>query len=133
MKASKRDKTQVRSNVKVLLTVVFDSNAVVHQDFLPQGRTVNKKYYLEVMRRSRKAIRQKLTELWKNQSQMLHHDKAPALTSQLMREFLAKNKNVIMTQPPYSPDLKPGDFFLFPKLKTPIKGKRFATIEEIKE
>ena len=33
----------------------------------------------------------------------------------------------------YSPDLAPADFFLFPKQKTLGKGKRFATIEEIKE
>ena len=51
----------------------------------------------------------------------------------LLREFLAKNKTVILPQPPYSPDLTPADFFRFPKLKTPMKGKRFATIEEIKE
>ena len=38
-----------------------------------------------------------------------------------------------MPQPPHSPDLVPTDFFLFPKLKTPMKGKRFATTEEIKE
>ncbi|KAA1414566.1 hypothetical protein F0U47_20875, partial [Nocardioides antri] len=31
---------QVRSNVKVLLTVFFDCNCVVHHEFLPQGRTV---------------------------------------------------------------------------------------------
>ncbi|XP_014478529.1 PREDICTED: uncharacterized protein LOC106746438 [Dinoponera quadriceps] len=37
-----------------------------------------------------------------------------------------------MPQPPYSPDLAPCDFFLFPKLKRPMKGRRFATIEEIK-
>ena len=28
---------QVRSNVKVLLTVFFDSNGMVHHEFLPQG------------------------------------------------------------------------------------------------
>ncbi|UYV63473.1 hypothetical protein LAZ67_2004165 [Cordylochernes scorpioides] len=33
---------QVRSNVKVLLTVFFDCRGVVHHEFLPQGRTVNK-------------------------------------------------------------------------------------------
>ena len=44
---------QVRLNVKVLLTVFFDYHGVVHQEFLPQGPTVNKEYYLEVMRRSR--------------------------------------------------------------------------------
>ena len=27
----------------------------------------------------------------------------------------------------------PANFFLFPKLKTSMKGKRFSTIEEIKE
>ena len=37
-----------------------------------------------------------------------------------------------MPQPPYSPDLAPCDFFLFPKLKRPMEGRRFATIEEIK-
>ena len=31
----------VRSNVKVLLTVFFDYHGVVHQKFLPQGHTVN--------------------------------------------------------------------------------------------
>ena len=54
-------------------------------------------------------------------------------TSMPVREFLAKNKILIMPQPPYSPDLVPATFFLFPKLKTPTKGNRFDTIEEIKE
>ena len=44
----------------------------------------------------------------------------------------AKNKTIIMSQPPYSPDLASANFFLFPKLKTPRRGKRFATIEKIK-
>ena len=64
---------QVLSNVKVLLTVFFDCNGVVHHKFLPQGRTVDKEYRLEVMR-------QKRTELWKNQSWIFHHNKAPAHT-----------------------------------------------------
>ena len=33
----------------------------------------------------------------------------------------------------YSPDLAPADFFLFTKLKTTLKGRRFQTIEEIQE
>ncbi|UYV74394.1 ABL1 [Cordylochernes scorpioides] len=54
---------QVRSNVKVLLTVFFDCRGVVHDEFLPQGRTVNKEYYLQVMRNLREAIRQKRPDL----------------------------------------------------------------------
>ena len=34
-----------------------------------------------------------------------------------------------MPQPPYALDLAQAGFFLFPKLRTSIKGKRFATIE----
>ncbi|UYV69213.1 TCF4 [Cordylochernes scorpioides] len=96
---------QVRSNVKVLLTVFFDCRGVVHHEFLSQGRTVNKEYYLQVMRNLREAIRQKRPDLWKNKNWLLHHDNAPA--SLLVRDFLAKNNTLMMPQPPYSPDLAP--------------------------
>ena len=33
---------QVRSNVKLLVTVFSDCNGVVHHELLPQGRRVNK-------------------------------------------------------------------------------------------
>ena len=36
-------------------------------------------------------------------------------------------------QPPYSPDLAPCDFWLFPKLKEKLRGCRYETIEEMKE
>ena len=65
-------------------------------------------------------------------AKLLHHDNAPAHTSLLVRKFLAKNNTLMMPQPPYSLDLAPCDFFLFPKLKRPMKGRRYATIEEIK-
>ena len=67
-------------NKTVLLTVFFDCNCVVHNEFLPQGRTANKKYYLVVISWLREAIRQKHTELWKNQSWNLQHDNAIAYT-----------------------------------------------------
>jgi histone-lysine N-methyltransferase SETMAR len=37
----------------------------------------------------------------------------------------------VNTEPPYSPDLTPYDFFLFPKMKLKLKGRRFDIIEEI--
>ncbi|UYV80262.1 hypothetical protein LAZ67_18002221 [Cordylochernes scorpioides] len=77
---------QVRSNVKVLLTVFFDCRGLVHHEFLPQGRTVNKEYYLQVIRNLREAIRQKLPDLWKNKNWLLHHENAPAHSSLLVDE-----------------------------------------------
>jgi hypothetical protein len=35
--------------------------------------------------------------------------------------------------PPYSPDIAPCDFFLLPKMKIKLKGRRFDSIEEIAE
>jgi len=37
----------------------------------------------------------------------------------------------VVPHPPYSPDLAPSDFFLFPKMKIKLKGQRFQTVEEI--
>jgi hypothetical protein len=37
----------------------------------------------------------------------------------------------IMPHPPHSPNLAPCDFFLFPKMKLKLKGRRFDTAEEI--
>jgi transposase len=76
---------------------------------------------------------EKRAELWTNNSWFLHHDNAPAYASLLIRDFLAKTKLTVLPQPPYSPDLAPSDFFLFPKLKYTLKGQRFQTIQEIKE
>jgi transposase len=64
---------------------------------------------------------------------MLHHNNAPALTSLLIRSYLAKHHTSVVPHPPYSPDLATADFFLFPKLKTTLKGHRFQTTYKIQE
>jgi hypothetical protein len=40
--------------------------------------------------------------------------------------FLAKHHIIQVCQPTYSPDLSLCDFWLFPKLKSPLKGRRFV-------
>ena len=76
----------------------------------------------------REAIRKKRPDLWNNDSWLLHHDNAPAHTSLLVREFVAKNDTITIPQPPYSPDMAPCDILLYPK----IKGRRFTAIDDIK-
>ncbi|UYV83552.1 K02A2.6-like [Cordylochernes scorpioides] len=98
----------VRDDPNLLQRVITSDEAgMVHHEVLPQCRTVNKEYYLKVMRNLREAIRQKRPDLWKNKNWLLHHDNAPAHTSLLVRDFLAKNNTLMMPQPPYSPDLAP--------------------------
>jgi hypothetical protein len=57
---------------------------------------------------------------------------APSHTSLVVQQFLAEKSIPVITQPLYSPDLAPSDFWLFPTLKMGLKGTRFTTIEDIK-
>ncbi|CAK9827766.1 Mariner Mos1 transposase [Anthophora retusa] len=124
---------QSRSKIKILMTVFFDCRGVVHFEFLPPGLTVNKEYYVSVLKRLRENVRRKRPELWRNNSWFLHHDNAPVHTSHIVRDYLTKNNINTVPQAPYSPDMAPCDFFLFPRLKLPLRGKHFETIEAIKE
>ena len=58
----------------------------------------------------------------------MDHDNATAPTSRLVREYLAKNKTVIMPQPLYSLDLAIVDFLFFRELLAPEEEKHFAGI-----
>ena len=95
-------------------------NGVMHSEFLPEGQSVNKEYYLRVMKRLREQIRREKADLWKTNLWILHHDNAPSYKAIIVNEFLAENSTNIIEQQPYSPDMAPDDFFLFPKLKLPL-------------
>ena len=64
---------------------------------------------------------------------LFHHDNAPAHSSRLVRETLREFRWQMKPHPPYSPDLAPSDYFLFPKLKAHLKGTRFQGIERAKQ
>jgi histone-lysine N-methyltransferase SETMAR len=112
---------QVRSNVKVMLTIFFDSRGVVHHKYAPQGQNINKKYYLEGLHCLRDAVRCKRPDLWAAGTWQLHHDDTPAHSSQLIQTFLAKHNIPMVRQASYSPDIAPCNFWLFPHLKTQLK------------
>jgi len=44
----------------------------------------------------------------------------------LVKDFLATNNVTTLEHPPYSPDLDPADFYLFPQLKSATKGRGFT-------
>ena len=49
-----------------------------------------------------------------------------------MKQFLADKRITVLEHPPYSPDLAPCDFYLFPKIKSLLKGTHFTYVEEVK-
>ena len=60
-----------------------------------------------------------------------HHDNAPAHTSAVATAELVEFGYELPPHPPYSPDLAPCDFFLFPNLKKSLAGQKFESNEEI--
>jgi transposase len=40
------------------------------------------------------------------------------------------NKVTVLDHPPYSPDLAPADYFLFPKVKSHLKGRLSDSISD---
>jgi len=70
--------------------------------------------------------------MWKNGSWVLHQDIVPAHSSLSVKNFLMKHTNTMLEHPPYSPDLASCDFFLFPKIKSALKGTRFESIDAVK-
>ena len=109
----------------------FDSQGIVHKEFVLEGQTVNQIYYREILERLRKKVvrvRPSIANNW-----TLHHDNAPCHMAISVIEFLAKKGIPVVPQPPYSPDLSPCDFFLFPKLKFHLKGRHFGTVENIQK
>jgi hypothetical protein len=56
----------------------------------------------------------------------LHPDNAPCHTSRFVERLLVQKNILVVTQPPYSLDLAPSDFWLLPNLKISLKGTRVA-------
>ena len=61
---------------------------------------------------------------------LFHQDNAPAHTAQKTITKITELKYELLQRPPYSPDLAPSDFWLFPHLKKFLRGKHFSSNEE---
>jgi transposase len=71
--------------------------------------------------------------LWQTGEWFFHLDNAPAHTALSVQRFLTKNGMTPLPHPPYSPDLAPCYFFLFPRMQSDLKGKHFADVEDVKK
>ena len=86
----------------------------------------------DIFRRLVRSGRDKRRNLWEAHAWALHHDNAPAYTALNIGQFLAEKSIATLKHPPYFPDLAPCDFFLFPKIKSVLKGTHFSDINSIK-
>jgi transposase len=58
---------------------------------------------------------------------------APRQRASPQRFVCEASQNItVLEHPPYSPDLAPCDFYLFPKIKSVLKGTHFLSVEDMK-
>jgi len=88
--------------------------------------TLNKEMFIDILRRLRDAVTRKRPEKWRTNSYCLLHYNTPEYLSVSVKDFLAKNNVTTLEHPPYSPDMAPPDFYLFPRLILAFKELRFC-------
>jgi hypothetical protein len=89
-----------KSKAKAMMIVFFNIRDVIMIEWVPEGQTVNQKYYLEVLTKLRERVRKKRPELWKNKSWILHKDNAPAHNAIAAKQFLT-DKCIAMLEHPF--------------------------------
>jgi transposase len=96
-----------------MLIAFFDAKGITHHEFVPEKQTVNGKFYKDVIKKLIARVHHVRPEFQESGSWYLLHDNAPAHSSGLVSESLAKRGIPMLSRPSYSPDLEPNDFFYF--------------------
>jgi len=115
-----------------MLVIFFDWPGVIHKEFVPEGETINAVYYKGVMERLLNRIRRVRPCMCESGDWFLLHN-APSHNATIVKQLLAQRKVTVLDHPPYSPDLAPADYFLFPKVKSHLKRRLFDSISDIQK
>jgi len=113
--------------------IFFDSQGAVHKEFVLKGKRVNEEFYKGALYRLLERIHRVHPCVFCCRDFFLLHDNAPAHKAASVCQFLTPKNVTTLYHPPYSPDVSPPDYFLFPKLKMKLKGLHFAGVAEIQE
>ena len=95
--------------------------------------TMNAVYYKGVMERLPNRIRRVRPGMCESGDWFLLHNNTPSHSGTIVKKFLAQWKVTVLDHPPYLPDLAPSDYFLFPKVKSHLKGRLFDSILDIQK
>jgi len=105
-----------------MASVFWDAKGILLVDYLPKGQTINDEYYANLLDHAK--IREKRPGLMKKKI-IFHQDNAPVHKGVVAMGKLRDLGYELLGHPPYSPDLAPSDFHLFPKLKKNSFWKAF--------
>ena len=118
-------KCKVQSSAgKIMATIFWDCDGILLIDYMPHKVTITGVYYAELLRKLRKAVKEKRRGKL-SRIPLLLHDNAPAHRSHVGAAAVRECGFEELKHPASSPDLAPSDYHLFPDLKKHLRGQRY--------
>ena len=118
---------------KTMFTIFLNGKGVQLIDVKPAWVNMDANYFINnILAKIEGSELMKKTRRWKHKL-LVHYDNAPCHTAKTVRDHLRHSGLIILSHPPYSPDLSICDFGLFGTMKNSFIGREFDTEEELTE
>lgn len=115
---------------KIMATIFWDAEGILLIDYLERGQTITGQYYATLITQLRDSIKEKRKGKL-SRGILFNQDNASVHKSLVALNAIHNAGFELMAHPPYSPDLAPSDFYLFPKLKECLRGNKFNSDDEV--
>ena len=108
----------------------WDQDGSLLIDYLPKSQTINAEYYSFLLVQLKDILKEKFRGKF-TKGVLFLHDNAPAHRALAIQKKLAYLGFQSPDHPPYSQDLAPSDYHLFPGLKKQLKACHFSCDAEV--
>jgi len=105
-----------KSAGKVLASIFWDEDSILLIDYLTKCRIINAEYYLSLLVQLKDILKEK-RQGKVTKGVLFLHDNTPAHRALATQKKLTYLGFLFLDHPPYSPDLAPSYYHLFPGLK----------------
>jgi len=115
---------------KVLASIFWDQDGILFIDYLPKDQTINAEYYSSLLVQLKDILKENRRGKF-TKGVLFLHDNFPAHRALATQKKLAYLGFQYLDHSPYSPDLAPSDYHLFPGLKKRLKCRHFSSDAEV--
>ena len=113
-----------------MVAMFWDSEGLILTRCVPKCTTVTSENYEDVLRTNF------LPTLYEKRPQntaalFVHHDNAPSHRAARVHQYFDDNNFEVVPHAPYTPDIAPSDFWLFPTLTYILRGRTFSSLSAL--
>ncbi|KAK9693353.1 hypothetical protein QE152_g34269 [Popillia japonica] len=108
----------------------YDNPGIIMTNRVPCGKNVTAVYYRAFLQNLCRKMHKNRPQLLNDTPLILHDNTRPHI-GHVVTEKLREYGWEVLPHLHYSLDMSPTDFDLFPKLRKPMRGRRFRSLEEL--